>query len=443
MENGQFNFLLILKSYTTLQIKKYYGIDLIMRNNAEFDFIESEGNPIKPDAGLEGRTRLMVEANRNIRMHQNRAEFFDPREKRWYPCVTRHIRNFNQRLYSAGSAKSREIIKLDPSSPLLGEKYNNLLLRISQHEPKPLSIEQILRYVAKTTRGCFPSADDPLLYQGQVVGLDTLIANGHGVCRHHTLLNCYLISRLIEEGLIKGEIIHHRQNLDTRGAHTWNIIKANGKIYSLDSLWGVIFCITDAPEAFNKCYRIPGLAAEISHRYSTASPQLQINRTPKIDPGPEFSPNPVFHCQIFAKPKKILPNDGKVGQEPLLNRQKRKLQIQKILDLKSENPVQNLKKDSDALKKEIADRVANEYRRLYAKPGFFLGSYFSLRFFNENGKPDFHEIIRHESGYTPRIRFFCLKPNGFKTHTIVEALSKNKNYSSLIAAERKLIALKA
>ncbi|WP_131783104.1 hypothetical protein [Legionella gresilensis] len=181
------------------------------------------------------------------------------------PMVTRKTRNFNQQLCSIGSSNSREVILLDSNAQELKDLYKQLRRNI-----KPNSdINDILTEIQKLTRSCFPKGNPEIVmfqyFHGigtQNIPLTEFIKQKQGVCRHHTLLNAYFLSRLVEDKILSGDIIHHRQDFLEqggliRGAHTWNLFynHKDRKLYSLDSLWENITCITDQPGDLNRLYK--------------------------------------------------------------------------------------------------------------------------------------------------------------------------------------------
>lgn len=219
---------------------------------------------------LDGRTRQAVENNRFVKLVAGKPVV--DYNGAQYPLVTRKTRNFVQTLFSAGSSNSREIIMLDPSSKLLQSIYDRLKTRI----PRGASTLEILKIVSLLTQEQFrdDNVDDFIaqrLNQGEnFLSLDEFIREGKGVCRHHTLLNAYLLSRLVQDKMIEGEVIHHRQNFES-GAHTWDLFRdsKDGKLYSLDSLWKNVTSLADQPGALDRLYRCP-VEQNIFSRYGAA-----------------------------------------------------------------------------------------------------------------------------------------------------------------------------
>lgn len=176
-----------------------------------------------------------------------------------YPVVSRHTRDFSSGvLFSLGASDSREYIKLDPNSTRLNELYGWIKRMIRP----AMSTEEILTLIMQWTRKIFYSTDierfvDASLAAGnKVIGLEAFTISGVGVCRHHTLLNAYCLSRLVADKILNGEVIHHRQNI-LDGAHTWNLFSDSQtkKLYSLDSLWNKLICVSENPGALNELYQ--------------------------------------------------------------------------------------------------------------------------------------------------------------------------------------------
>ncbi len=251
--------------------------------------------PVKP---LNGRTYLAVKHNPLVQekngvdgvMHEN--EFV--------PMVSRDTRNFNQKLCSAGSSAKREVILLDPNDPTLKALYNLLKAQL----PITSDPQQILETVKTLTRSCLTGSKpeafiNECLRDGKrIIPLSDFIMQRQGVCRHHTLLNAYFLSRLVQDGLLKGEVIHHRQDF-REGAHTWNVFRGqNGKTYSLDSLWNDVTCITDNPGAINSLYR-QDVETEINNMHFQQAPEARLPQVPEVQPKQE--PFLAFDIRAFKK----------------------------------------------------------------------------------------------------------------------------------------------
>ena len=218
----------------------------------KFDAIR---NMNRKQDGSEGRTLLAIQNNRQLQKKDNSHGIMVNNE--FIPMVDRNTRDFNKKLCSVGASKDREVIFLDPEDELLKKLYE----RLKNHLPSPSNPEIILDEIKKLTQRCFKEGNpDPFIENNlkngkKIISLSEFIRKGQGVCRHHTLLNAYFLSRLVKDGVLEGQVIHHRQDFAQEGAHTWNIFQAqNGKVYSLDSLWNNVTCITDNPGAINSLY---------------------------------------------------------------------------------------------------------------------------------------------------------------------------------------------
>ena len=231
-----------------------------------------------------------------------------------YPMITRHTRDFNVGLCSVGSSSSREIIVLDPSSRLL-QAYYSLIIKSAAE--KCLSTQEVLQLVLRSTRNVFPSSAAHKLPEKPkvepfVMLLDEFMNAGAGVCRHHTLLNAYVLSRLVADGILQGDVIHHRQNIG-RGAHTWNIFqdKRDGKWYSLDSLWDKLICLDDNPGKVNEVYTDAHIEEKLRERYSStlfpaimsarSEPAVESKLPVEVTDGRSFQDNPVHQQNTHLK----------------------------------------------------------------------------------------------------------------------------------------------
>ena len=244
-----------------------------------------------------------------------------------YPMITRHTRDFNVGLCSVGSSSSREIIVLDPSSRLL-QAYYNLIIKSAAE--KCLSTQEVLQLVLRSTRNVFPSSAAHKLPEKPkvepfVMLLDEFMNAGAGVCRHHTLLNAYVLSRLVADGILQGDVIHHRQNIG-RGAHTWNIFqdKRDGKWYSLDSLWDKLICLDDNPGKVNEVYTDAHIEEKLRERYSSTlqdNPVHQQNTHLKsLDAYYPYSDRHKQRFHLFSARKKNAPETGDILKALILHR---------------------------------------------------------------------------------------------------------------------------
>lgn len=251
----------------SLCVKKQDFIDFaqkypdLIEKLIEYALLDNEdivlANRMREHAPLSGRTQLL-KAVPDVKIVGE--DYFYNYGGKDCPVVTRRTRVFSaQILFSIGASGTREYIKLDPESPKLKTHYNRLMTMLTPG----MSTEDILKQVSLITQGIFVSTDvddyiaKNLASGNMVIGLDEFAREGLGVCRHHTLLNAYFLSRLVRDHKLMGEVIHHRQDIPG-GAHTWNLFIDNKstpkKLYSLDSLWKSLICLSDNPGALDKLY---------------------------------------------------------------------------------------------------------------------------------------------------------------------------------------------
>jgi hypothetical protein len=201
--------------------------------------------------------------------------------------VDRHLRDFNQHLVSIGESSTREILVLNPEASQLDEAYQHLkgLIRGT------LLVDSILRKVMRVTRSIFKHAsqvDDfiqkRLSSRDKSIYLHEFILHKMGKCRHHALLNAYLMTRLVEDGVLNGTIIHHRQNIADR-AHTWNIFieHHSNRAYSVDSQGDRFCCFSDHPDKLDAFYGA-GVKTTLYSRYLYLLPKQTSVMYGKIVP---------------------------------------------------------------------------------------------------------------------------------------------------------------
>ena len=219
--------------------------------NKILEIMRGLGSPVSQ----QGRTFLA--GNHNKRVVEKNGQKGVAIGEQFVPIVTRNTRDFNQKICSAGASSEREIILLDPDDPVLKNAYWSLKKKLGPTS----NPQEVLKVVKEMTRACLPLSSPDQLIKNHldanrpVVSLSEFILKKQGVCRHHSLLNAYFLSRLVSDNLLHGEVIHHRQNFN-KSAHTWNLFRndKDGKVYSLDSLWDDLTCITDNPGAINRLY---------------------------------------------------------------------------------------------------------------------------------------------------------------------------------------------
>ena len=268
--------------------------------------------PQQPNINVISRTNLAIERNPLVIDRDNKKGVMVG--DRFVPMVNRETRDFNQKLCSVGSSMSREVILLDPQDALLKALYQQLKKQLpSSNDP-----QIILEAVKKLTRECF-KGDKPesfiaerLRNDKSIISLGDFIRKSEGVCRHHTLLNTYFLSRLVHDRLLKGDVIHHRQNFGHDGAHTWNIFQAqNGKVYSLDSLWNDVTCISDNPGRINSLYREDVEATIQAMHFSKPRKEEPVRATPE--------PVRATPAPVRATPAPVIINNQPVSAAEKLN----------------------------------------------------------------------------------------------------------------------------
>ena len=147
---------------------------------------------------------------------------------------------------------------MDPDSLVLKKHYQY----IKDITLSDSNTEDILTMVCETTRGVFTDSEEKEFIQNKLkeddsfIVLDDFMEAKIGVCTHHALLNAYILSRLIDDGFLKGQVIHYQQQLNDR-THVWNLFidEQDGNRYSLDSLLRDVTSITEKPGALDKLYR--------------------------------------------------------------------------------------------------------------------------------------------------------------------------------------------
>lgn len=174
-----------------------------------------------------------------------------------YRILDGTVTDFNsEKLISIG-AYDRELIVLDPSSIYLKTKYKQLVKLIGKKTDTQIVLDQTIEFIrkqfnmdlqnksAEVDKLCSnPQNKLAIHQQSPVISLNIFLTHHIGVCRHHGLIICYLLHRLIlDEKLPAGHVYLHRINLE-KAAHVWAIYKpispivhANQDLYLVDSLW--------------------------------------------------------------------------------------------------------------------------------------------------------------------------------------------------------------
>ncbi|CDZ77794.1 hypothetical protein BN59_02084 [Legionella massiliensis] len=294
-------------SYTTLNSdlanKMRHAASNKPQNNEFNAFLQDVRSRRPQMPRQDGRTFLAVRNNDQvIRINHIEGVYIDGK---FTPIVDRGTRDFNKRLCSVGVSSKREILLLDPQDKVLQDLYAKLKWQL-RHASNPREILEIIKNLTQT---CFPGGQPDefiarKLRSDKVISLSEFILQGQGVCRHHTLLNSYFLSRLVQDGLLHGEVIHHRQDFDRGAAHAWNLYRdRDGKVYSLDSLWNDVTCVTDNPGALNNLYRQHYLEGEINRMHFRGIPIEQKIQKQVISP-----PRPVN--ELFNNPRNMISPQG-------------------------------------------------------------------------------------------------------------------------------------
>lgn len=98
------------------------------------------------------------------------------------------------------------------------------------------------------------------------------------------------MSRLVEDGILQGQVIHQRHFFPDRGVHTWNLFRdtKDGKLYSLDSLWKNVTSLADNPGDLNKRYRL-----DVESSIQAAFGKFQLPSKQKTDAPNHSPPKPI------------------------------------------------------------------------------------------------------------------------------------------------------
>lgn len=296
------------------------------------------------------RTKLAVQHNERIKFIHGQPHI--NYQNNDYPVATRDLRNFNQRVFSAGTSSSREVLMLDPDSKALKDLYSELRQAIKQGA----TTKEILEEISKLTKKTFPISQDARLSEfiaehlkksSPFISLDSFMQAGIGLCRHHSLLNAYLMSRLVEDGILQGQVIHQRHSFPNRGVHTWNLFRdtKDGKLYSLDSLWKNVTSLADNPGDLNKLYRL-----DVESSIQAAFGKFQLPSKQKAEAPNHSTPKPipaVNHALLeillespqHLKIKNDLPYDNFKPLEDDLEQFIKHDSVDKLFDKPEQNPV--------------------------------------------------------------------------------------------------------
>ncbi len=169
-----------------------------------------------------------------------------------YRLLNRNIHDFRNECIASVGSKDREILLLDPASPLLRLTYHLLATTIDNSDTIWSVLKKAMIFVRKIFSDNhienikdIAKKNSLFFCKGhQVIFLDAFIENGAGLCRHHSLLLCYLIDCLAQEKFLNEcTVTHHRETIminEQLTGHAWvvvQVLQRPSKIYHLDSLW--------------------------------------------------------------------------------------------------------------------------------------------------------------------------------------------------------------
>ncbi len=257
------------------------------------------------------------ELSRTIHMQMfNRSLFFKsnvcvlPTDLGEIACVDRFTRNFNQSLLSVGSSPKRENILLSPYSPTVMAHYQTFKETLSPCKNKALTTRSILKMLCLYSANLFASRDVNDFIQQRInhptcpqklITLNAFMTLQKGVCRHSALLNACFLSKLIEDGLIEGTIIHHRQSFPQKNSsHTWVLfLSDDGRLYSLDSSYRKLLVVSTIPdlEMLDLLYKDDSVSRTIERRLR----QLELIKGQRfIAEAPPLTAQPLKNSNAFA-----------------------------------------------------------------------------------------------------------------------------------------------
>ncbi len=194
-----------------------------------------------------------------ITSHENK-HYLEFGKDNYYRILDGNVTTFHTMpLVSIGSDPNyREWILLDPQSPYLNKIYTTLLSELARDDKK--DVLAILNFTMKFVRRYLPPDIDEqeiekiiadhdcalelLSDNTPMISLNTFIEKNQGVCRHHSLFICHLLSRLIQDELLPpGDVFHHRSDLANNNGHAWAMYKPDqpdavkSTVYFIDSYW--------------------------------------------------------------------------------------------------------------------------------------------------------------------------------------------------------------
>jgi hypothetical protein len=170
--------------------------------------------------------------------------------------VSRPIVSLGEQIFKSNS---REGIILDPKSATLENIYTGIIRILPQCSSllkmldivlgafKNLFLHTHQLHLDKVVRGRTTDSISPK-NEGEIchlVPLQAFLQEQTGVCRHHSLLACYLIDRLIKGNRLPAAAVHQvRGHVRGGDGHAWVMIKKkNGEWIHFDSQWKIIRAI--------------------------------------------------------------------------------------------------------------------------------------------------------------------------------------------------------
>lgn len=167
--------------------------------------------------------------------------------------VTGRTQGFSrQLLVSCGSSPKRELLFLDPyNSPSLAKHFEEFRKTVSSAMSTLEILTLLKQYVfdkvffdhesnltqrVEDFASGFPDTVVHSDYPGRripMISIDVFTSKGLGVCRHHALVICYFLDRLLseEEPVLEGTVQHMRSVIPkVSGAHIWAVFTPKFKV---------------------------------------------------------------------------------------------------------------------------------------------------------------------------------------------------------------------
>lgn len=190
-----------------------------------------------------------------------------------YDILTSETSNFNKKIAYIGASlqPTREILLLDPNSEKLIELYSQLrmylrknfidseesilqavviFIRQRLHTPEKKSVANKINEFLHAWLDTHQDNPNKIITTTDrikipIVPIEEFIENKWCFCRHYSLLTAFLLSKLIKDNVLNGEVFHQRSDLKM-GPHSWVIVRtsANHKqqIYFVDTTsWEKIY----------------------------------------------------------------------------------------------------------------------------------------------------------------------------------------------------------